>query len=415
VEPLGPGAGSDAPYFFLSYAHVPSPDGEDAGESNLWIEKLFNDLRRRVAEQAKLRDLPSSIGFMDTGIRHGIEWSTELSGQLAACRTFVPLYSARYFLSEACGREWSSFCLRVRNLHAQGSGHIRQIIPVQWIPVPLDQRPEEARRIQFRPEDLGPKYARHGFYPLTHVDEYKDAYNYALYHLAAQIVAIAEQEPAPPGPALHFESQPNAFAGGAPLELSQEKPFHIILAAPHRGNLPPERKPDCYGATPYEWNPFTPAMVEPLAQYAQRVALREGHRRPQVYALLDYEEELLRNPAYRPKAPAVLLIDPWVLTDPESCRVLKAYDRLVKPWIQPVIAWNVRDSGLIKDEEMLRNLIGKTLPNKIARSGRPAQQVATLGVPTLDEMTSVLPDMIRTAKRHFIRQWPSQRDGGGQS
>src|SRR5579863_8471951 len=66
VEPLGPDTGGDAPYFFLSYAHMPAPMGDGATDPNLWITQLFKDLCRRVREMAT--DPPPRVGFMDGGI-----------------------------------------------------------------------------------------------------------------------------------------------------------------------------------------------------------------------------------------------------------------------------------------------------------------------------------------------------------
>lgn len=408
VEPLGHEAGSEAPYFFLSYAHMPRPDGDDATDPNLWIEQLFKDLCRRVRDMAT--GPPRRIGFMDSGIRHGTEWARTLSEQLAVCKTFVPLYSPHYFLSEYCGKEWHAFRGRVLNRHAQGTGHIKQIIPAQWIPVPVTEHPGAVKRIQFRPQDLGTTYAEHGFYPLTHMGAFKNAYDLAVYELARKIVTIAQTDPAPPGPALDYESLPSAFADAG--SMRGDKPFDIVIAAPCLADLPAGRTPDYYGVEASAWNPYVPDLVEPLARYAQNLARYLGHRRPQVYSLIDYEDQLLRGPD-KAAAPAVLLIDPWVVTHPECRRLLEAYDRTMRPWIQFVIAWNSRDTGLAAAEEMLRGSLATVLRNRLAGGGRPTQQMASLGVATIDEMSRVLPSLIQTAGRHFLRHAdpPTQRGG----
>jgi FxsC-like protein len=400
VEPLVPEAGGDAPYFFLSYAHMPKPVG-DAADPNLWIEKLFKDVSRRVREMAA--DPPARVGFMDSGIRHGLEWARMLAEQLAVCRTFVPLYSPHYFLSENCGKEWQAFCGRLRNGHAQGTGPVQQVIPAQWIPVPVEQHPRAVQQIQFRPSELGQAYAEHGFYPLTHLGLFREEYELAVYQLARKIVTVAEGEPAAPGPALDYESVPSAFADSARRAMRGDKPFHIVIAAPHLGALPAERARDYYGADAYGWNPYVPDVVEPLAQYAAKVARHHGHRLPQVFGVLDYAEELLRDPDEQPAAPAVLLIDPWALTQPECRRLLEAYDRMTKPWIQFVVAWNSKDAGLSEHEDTLRDLLRTVLGNKLADGGRPSRQMASLGVTTIDDMSSVLPSLMQTAGRHFLR------------
>jgi FxsC-like protein len=401
VEPLGPEIGGDGPYFFLSYAHMHRPVGDDAADPNLWIEQLFKDLCRRVREMAT--DPPPQVGFMDSGIRHGAEWARVLSEQLAVSRTFVPLYSPHYFLSDNCGKEWHAFCGRVRNGHAKGTGHVQQVIPAQWIPVPVDQHPHAAQQIQFRPADLGVAYAEHGFYPLTHIGFFKSDYDLAVYALARKIVSIAEVDPAPPGPALDYESLPNAFADSDRRVMRGDKPFHIVVAAPHLADLPASRARDYYATNAYGWNPYVPDLVEPLAQYARKVAQYQGHRRPQSFTLLDYEGELLRDPDEQPTAPAVLLIDPWAVTQPECRRLLEAYDRMTKPWIQFVIAWNTKDDGLTEKEAELRDLLSMVLRAKLMEGGRPTRQMASVGVGTIEDMSMVLPSMIQTAGRHFLR------------
>jgi FxsC-like protein len=401
VKPLGPETGGDAPYFFLSYAHMPRPVGDDATDPNLWIEQLFRDLCRRVREMAT--EPPPQIGFMDSGIRHGAEWARVLSENLAVCKTFVPLYSPHYFLSDDCGREWHAFCRRVLNGHAKGTGPIEQIIPAQWIPVPIEHHPRAVQRIQFRPAELGMEYAEHGFYPLTHIGLFRSAYDLAVYELARKIVTIAQGDPAPPGPALDYISLPSAFTDGDGPVMRGDKPFHIVIAAPHLADLPPGRTGDFYGADAYGWNPYVPDVVEPLAQYARKVARHQGHRRPQVYSLTDYEGELLRDVDEQAAAPAVLIIDPWAVAKPECRRLLEAYDQMSKPWIQFVVAWNTKDVELAEAEDMLRGLLSTVLRNKLAGGGRPARQMASLGVTTIEEMSVVLPSMIQTAGRHFLR------------
>jgi FxsC-like protein len=401
VEPLGPEAGGDAPYFFLSYAHMPTPIGDGAADPNLWIAQLFKDLCHRVREMAT--DPPPRVGFMDSGIRHGTEWARVLSENLAVCKTFVPLYSPHYFLSDNCGKEWHAFCGRVRNGHARGTGQVRQVIPAQWIPVPVEQHPSAVQQIQFRPAELGVAYTEHGFYPLTHIGLFKADYDLAVYKLAREIVNVAESEPAPPGPALHYESLPSAFADSDRRVMRGDKPFHIVIAALQLADLSADRAPDYYGTDAYGWNPYVPDLVEPLAQYASKVARYLGHRRPQAFSLRDYADELLRDVNDQPTAPAVLLIDPWVVTQPECRRLLEAYDRMTKPWIQFVIPWSTKDVGLTAREGALRELLSTVLQTKLAEGGRPARQMASLGVGTIEDMSMVLPSMIQTAGRHFLR------------
>ncbi|HEY0935565.1 MAG TPA: FxsC protein, partial [Trebonia sp.] len=214
---------------------------------------------------------------------------------------------------------------------------------------------------------------------------------------------VAESEPAPPGPALDYESLPSAFAETDRLALRGDKPFHVVVAAPCLVDLPADRIRDYYATEAYGWNPYVPDLVEPLAQYATKVARHHGHRRPEPFSLPDYAGELLRNPTEPPVAPAVLLIDPWAVALPECRQLLEEYDQMTKPWIQFVIAWSNKDVGLTQQEAMLRDSLGTVLRNKLGDGGRPARQMASLGVATIEEMSVVLPSMIQTAGRHFLR------------
>ena len=404
MKPLGPDTGSEAPYFFLSYAHMPKPVGNDATDPNLWIEQLYKDLSRRVREMAT--EPPSQIGFMDTGIRHGTEWARTLSEQLAGCKTFVPLYSPHFFLSDDCGKEWHAFCARTLNGHAKGTGHIRQIIPAQWIPVPIEDQPRVAQRIQFRPAELGSEYAEHGFYPLTSIGPFRSAYDLAVYKLARKIVTVAQGDPAPPGPALEYVSLPSAFAEGDGQAVRRNRPFHIVIAAPHLAELPPGRdQGTTTGRTPTAGIPTCRTSWSRSPRYAA-----EGgppSRSPPSagsYSLLDYEEELLRAPTELAAAPAVLLIDPWVVTQPDCRRLLERYDAMSKPWIQFVIAWNTKDVELAQAEDHVARP-ARCHARDQARVRRPPREVkmASLGVTTIEEMSRVLPSIIQTAGRLFLR------------
>jgi hypothetical protein len=48
-------------------------------------------------------------------------------------------------------------------------------------------------------------------------------------------------------------------------------------------------------------------------------------------------------------------------------------------------------------------LLSTVLQTKLAEGGRPARQMASLGVGTIEDMSMVLPSMIQTAGRHFLR------------
>src|SRR5208282_3249203 len=97
------GMASEMPYFFLSYARTPKHDPNDRSDPDQWIYKLYSDLCRDILFLTSVG--PRSAGFMDRETHVGSLWPDTLAQALASCRVFVPLYSPRYFQSEACGQE----------------------------------------------------------------------------------------------------------------------------------------------------------------------------------------------------------------------------------------------------------------------------------------------------------------------
>ena len=279
----------DGPFFFLSYAHSHRHDGLDPDDPDQLIGRLFKDLCDHISDETGR--LASSVGFMDRELQQGNEWPWHLSRNLATCRVFVPMYSRRYFQSEHCGKEWAAFRDRARNGHAHASGHVEAILPALWRPVQPEALPEAARDIQFNPRELGPIYAEYGFYGIMKLTRFNDEYEWVIYNLAERILRIAERAP-DPGPAMDYGALASAFKS-AP-DMPGDKRLRIIVAAPHRGDLPPGRSGDHYGQSARDWNPYAPDSVEPLAEHAVVLARRDEFR-PELCDLYEQAEDLMRD------------------------------------------------------------------------------------------------------------------------
>jgi FxsC-like protein len=384
------------PYFFLSYAHTPRLDSGDSDDPDLWVAKLFNDLSGHIMQ---LTALPKGAnpGFMDRGLRPGDDWPSELVQALATCRVFVPLYSRRYFTSDHCGKEWYYFTSRALNHAARVTGPVETIIPAVWVPVEPRQLPAAAQSIQLNYDSEA--YEANGFYGLIKLSRYKDAYDDAVYALAKQIVRVAERSPVKEGPRIDYDSLESPF-GEVGRSMSSDQRLRITIVAPHRDALPDGRvDASPYGRTARDWNPYNSDSVHrPIADHAAALARGLGYR-VEVGDLFQHQAELLTSGP--PSGPQILIIDPWALMLPRCQQLLQQLDALDTPWLQVVIPWN-RDGESLVAEGKLRVALDTTIQRKIAEV-RVTSSRAVHGVPTLDEFSMVLPKLILTAARHYLR------------
>lgn len=404
-------AAEDGPYFFLSYSHALRSDDREAEDQDLFVHRLFRDLCEYVANETGLP--ASKVGFMDRELRSGNEWPWRLSWNLANCRVFVPLYSRRYFQSVHCGKEWAAFRNRARNGSAHASGHAETIIPALWSPVRQTEFPLAARPIHFEPREFGDPYAEYGFFAIMKLTRFRDDYNWAVLRLARHICQVAERTEVLPGPAMDYDSLSNAFEEGAPADMAHEKRLRIIVAAPHTGGLPPGRSGTYYGQAASDWNPFAPESVEPLAAYARGLARYLGFR-PEVASLYEQEDDLVSS-AGPVAGPAVLLVDPWEVTQPRCQRILARLDELDKPWIQLVVMWNRKDTEMTAAEPQLQAALDAALPITRTERVRMTALPAVRGVPSLDDIPPVLKDSMRHAARQYLKYVPPSGPSGGPS
>jgi FxsC-like protein len=399
---LTSGAGDDAPFFFLSYAHGQRGD-ESSQDPDLWIAQLYDAICEHIRP---LADLPAGAkpGFMDRELQQGQEWPWRLSRALATCRVFVPLYSRQYFKSENCGKEWFAFYRRALNqVSANGGGRVEAIVPALWIPMRDGQVPEAARSVQFRPGDFGPLYAEHGFYGIMKVRRWQDAYEEAVYLLARRIVAAAEASPVEPEGAVEYKSLHPAF-GGEGGTGPRDKLLRITVVALRRDELrrdelPADRDPSYYGTNVRDWNPYREGSMRSLADHAADLA-RSLSYTPDVGDLYEHEADLLGGEP--PSGPEVLLIDPWAAMQSECQEVLRRLDPLDKPWVQVVVVWNQQDTQLQADVDKIRSALEGALPRTL-REGRATSALAVRGVPSLEDFSTVLPTVIAAAGRHYLR------------
>lgn len=384
------------PYFFLSYAHTPRVDSGDPDDPDLWVATLFNDLSSHIMQ---LTDMPrgANPGFMDRRLQPGADWPRELIQALATCRVFVPLYSKRYFTSEHCGREWHYFTTRALNHAARVAGPVEPIVPAVWVPVDTRQLPAAARSVQLNYDSDA--YETNGFYGLIKLSRFKDAYADAVYALAQRIVRVAERSHVKEGLDAEYESLESAF-GEDGLGMTSDQRLRITVVAPHVDAMPDGRvDSSAYGPTARHWNPYgSDSVHRPIADHAADLARSLGYR-VEVGDLFQHEAELLTSGP--PSGPQILIIDPWALLLPRCQQILQQLDALDTPWVQAVVPWN-REGESMEAEGKLRVALDTTIARKLAEV-RVTSSRAVHGVPTLDEFSSVLPRLILTAVKQYLR------------
>ncbi|GGT41488.1 hypothetical protein GCM10010271_51870 [Streptomyces kurssanovii] len=372
----------------------------------MWVERLFRDLCGHVMA---MTDLPAGApaGFMDREIRSGEGWSERLGEVLASCRVFVPLFSPRYFASEMCGKEWYAFAQRAIYHHAKSNRPAEAIVPALWVPMPPEQLPGPAERLQFNHRAFGDRYVTDGLYGLIKLRIFAEEYEAAVYELAKRIVSVADTIRLAPGSPVEFRQAPSAF--GRPSV--GPRPMHVTVAAPTSHDLPPGRSADYYGKQSQDWNPYHPDSARPLAYVAQDL-VRSLNYQPTVSS---FDHEPLPAAGQPPTRPEILLIDRWALENEERRRKLAAFDAHPHPWVSVVVPWNRDDPDSRDAEAELIEKLERTMPHQMSH-GRAACQAAAKGVYSMEAFGHLLPQVAEAAAQEYLRHaeaFPPAPPGGG--
>ncbi|RKE21840.1 TIR-like protein FxsC [Streptomyces sp. TLI_171] len=386
------------PYFFLSYAHTPRLNARDAADPDLWVAKLFQDLCEEILE---LTDVPAGhpIGFMDRSMHQGQDWAERLSRELANCRVFVPLYSPRYFKSEACGREWHLFSRRPVYQRRSGGERATGIVPALWVSMEHFRLPRVAAELQFDHDGFGPDYTAEGLYALMKIATYSSQYRTAVHRLAQRIVDVAEHTVIPTGQPADFASQPSAFEPPEPADL-----VRISVFSYRQSELPADRSGTWYGSRRTDWQPYRPDSVRPLAEDAADIARAMGFR-PSIVEFEEESEHLLG--AAGPAAPSVVLVDRWALLDTRRREALRRLDRRNIASVVFIEPWNRADGQSLQQERMLDGLGDSLLSTSRAARLRPSLREggAAAGAPgSLEEFRGEMERAVMRAVTAFESQ-----------
>ncbi|OKJ97054.1 FxsC protein [Streptomyces sp. CB03234] len=370
----------------------------------MWVERLYRDLCGHVMA---MTDLPAgaSAGFMDREIRSGEGWSERLGEVLATCRVFVPLFSPRYFASEMCGKEWYAFATRAIYHHAKHNKPADAIVPALWVPVPPEQLPGPAERLQFNHRDFGDRYVTDGLYGLIKLRIFAEEYERAVYELAKRIVSVADTAGISPGRPVDYRSAPSAFGtpGRGP------RPLQVTVAAPTRHDLPEGRDPEYYGDMPQDWNPYHPDAARPLAYVTEDLVRSLNYQATVTSFDHDAGPPDAKQP---PSRPEILLLDRWALKDDERRERLAAFDAEHRPWVSVVVPRNQLDHQTRAADAELNRTLEETMPIKMGQ-GRAASRAAARGVPTMEAFGQILPQVVEAAAQQYLRHATVYPPAGG--
>ncbi|MFB7945313.1 TIR-like protein FxsC [Kitasatospora phosalacinea] len=380
ARPPGRPAGS-RPYFFLSYAHTPRIDTRGAADPNMWVAKLYQDLCEAILQ---ITDAPPGqpVGFMDRSMHQGQKWAERLSHELATCRVFVPLYSPRYFRSEACGREWHLFTRRPVYQRRPTAERMTGIVPALWVSTEHLRLPRVAGELQFNHDSFGAEYAAEGLYALMKLTSFTSQYHTAVWRLARRIVDVAEQTVIPIGQELDFESQPSAFESPDPADQ-----VHILVFSYRERELPPQRSAFWYGEQRTDWQPYRSASSRPLAQDAADIARSMGFQ-PTVREFEEVAEQLLAGE--RPERPCVLLVDRWAFLDGRRAEALRRLDRRNLGPVAVIEPWNREDQQSRDHERMLDELGDDLLSVSRSTLNKPSLQPRSTAPGSIEEFRGEL-------------------------
>ncbi|MFD9208702.1 TIR domain-containing protein [Streptomyces sioyaensis] len=163
--PLPPGQGrfhaddlaadtEDSPcWYFLSYS--------EQDELRSRVQQFHHDIQSEVRGLLG-KDHPGA-GFMDVeDIEPSERWRPRIWNSARRAHCMIALYSASYFGSDWCGREWAVFVERIRRQERQG-GRARHLIGLVWRRGPKPW-PDGVDEYQYVSQAFGSMYEKHGLF-----------------------------------------------------------------------------------------------------------------------------------------------------------------------------------------------------------------------------------------------------------
>jgi FxsC-like protein len=373
------------------------------------VHKLYRDLCDAILQMTDVQ--PAEAGFMDVENKVGAEWSPELITALKNCRVFVPLYSRRYFESDNCGREWFAFARREVIHRARGGERVDAIVPALWTRLERDRIPAIAQTLQYAHPELGERYCADGFYGIIKLRDRRTDYQRAVYRLAERIIELGDKSI---GHADHdvrqmerkdFASLQSAF-GPTSARRTTDGKLQISVLAHDTNSLPAGRSREYYGETAHSWSPYRPGYTQPVAEYALDLARKCLDCDPAIEEFGGETDFGDNSPS-----PGICIIDAWVVTSDAYRERLRRLNELAAPWLTIAVPWNNDDQGFSAQGDLLRARLAEYLGQKLSSVPRRCR-VAADGIPTIQELGLVLPEMAMIMLKRYHKDAPAPLDAG---
>lgn len=314
-----------------------------SGDDDLYVEGFFQDLCRRIDALAGDRGTARSMLAVTPGGLPG--WSAGMVEAIATCDAFIALCSPRYFLNEACGRQWWLFEARLRRHERQTGVRPPALIPLPWT---LDAQVPAGLAASARMEP------GRGLRQLVRLRGMRDAYATTVADIAGRVVAADEPPlPLPVEPPPDFAATPSAFAAPASAPPVAGVPrIRFVVAAGTREEMRAVREDlACYGTTREQWAPYRPALGTPIAERARVVAA--AHLLQSEVGSIDDMIDRIEN-ARRDTEPVVVLVDAWAIQVDACKRVLAELDRRGLAGAAVLVPMNFADAETARYRRDLR-------------------------------------------------------------
>lgn len=366
---------TEGPYFFVSYAHLPPTDDATAIDDPV-VTLFFNDLSAEI--RAIDPEAGWDVGAYDRAVPRGEDVRTGVARALGRAQVLVPLYSPRYLSGVWPMAEHESFRVRLAQVGGDPAVHIQ---PVLWVPLPPGEDLPDGVDLN----DLGdgrPEYAVNGLRMLRELTIYRKQYDAIVRRLAERIVDTVRTAPIAATPNLTFtESNP------AP-NLAR---FVVSVVAPTAGAEPDVRRPEAYGVRAADWHPFVDGRRQAVARQAANVAERLGL--PTAIADVDGLTKAYGD------IPALLLIDPWILTVQDGRSYLEETLRGLADWVTPMVVCDEEDPLY---DERGRKLFDEALGmlTSVGTHRAPKDPRAA------GDLDKAMPLLVMQARRRFLRNRP---------
>lgn len=393
-------------WFFLSHARF-DRDNDKKKLINRFYEDLLSEIRRR-----KGRD---GSAFIDAdGIQPGDLWDKSLARSLSTCRVLVCMYSLSYFNSEFCGKEFQIFYDRLEKHKTAEDEHPPLILPVMYTaPEDFATKPVTGK-IQYTFDEFPADYKENGLHYImarkTKEEDYLDfidLFATRLIQVAAAHVLTEEKD------LVDIEAVPSAWNIEPPKDDSNDEDSgpdlgdtveyaDFVFAAARRNEIESLREApqiDRYGNRGgIDWTPYRPDLLQPVGQFTQMVASREGF----YYKALELNEDLIEEikNARRGNRIVIIIVDTWTLALKNYYEILTKYDDFDSLNSSMIIVWNNKDEFTTAKRSQLESYIRRTFPTKSARSGNV---VFVNNVGSQEDLDSFLAKALHELKAQILR------------